>query len=112
MMKALLDYSLLLGSYEMFASSMEFSSSFWFACAAHLFVSGMKCFYKSQFYCFRKILAMGFDEKFFRTWEYYFLYCAAGFKSCTLGDYQVQINSMSFLHVVFYCFCEAVIELS
>lgn len=36
-----------------------------------------------------KILELGFDEKFIRTWEYYFLYCAAGFKSRTLGDYQV-----------------------
>ncbi|XWS53767.1 hypothetical protein CRYUN_Cryun10bG0028500 [Craigia yunnanensis] len=36
-----------------------------------------------------KILALGFDEKFMRTWEYYFDYCAAGFKSRTLEDYQV-----------------------
>ncbi|XP_065630707.1 uncharacterized protein LOC111992802 [Quercus suber] len=36
-----------------------------------------------------KILALGFDEKFIRTWEYYFHYCAAGFKSRTLGVYQV-----------------------
>lgn len=38
------------------------------------------------------ILALGFDEKFFRTWEYYFLYCAAGFKSCTLGNYQIVFS--------------------
>ncbi|KAF3786025.1 Sphingolipid C9-methyltransferase [Nymphaea thermarum] len=37
-----------------------------------------------------KILNLGFDEKFIRTWEYYFVYCAAGFKSRTLGNYQVQ----------------------
>ncbi|KAK6161233.1 hypothetical protein DH2020_004614 [Rehmannia glutinosa] len=36
-----------------------------------------------------KILALGFDEKFIRTWEYYFDYCAAGFKLCILGDYQI-----------------------
>ncbi|RHN78653.1 putative cyclopropane-fatty-acyl-phospholipid synthase [Medicago truncatula] len=36
-----------------------------------------------------KILALGFDEKFIRIWEYYFDYCAAGFKSRTLGNYQV-----------------------
>ncbi|KAG7996591.1 hypothetical protein I3843_01G168200 [Carya illinoinensis] len=36
-----------------------------------------------------KIVALGFDEKFIRTWEYYFEYCAAGFKSRTLGDYQI-----------------------
>ncbi|KAG8373199.1 hypothetical protein BUALT_Bualt12G0146200 [Buddleja alternifolia] len=39
-----------------------------------------------------EIQALGFDEKFIRTWEYYFDYCAAGFKSCTLGDYQVVFS--------------------
>ncbi|PNX81019.1 cyclopropane fatty acid synthase [Trifolium pratense] len=33
-------------------------------------------------------MALGFDEKFVRIWEYYFDYCAAGFKSRTLGNYQ------------------------
>ncbi|XP_059445220.1 uncharacterized protein LOC132177032 isoform X2 [Corylus avellana] len=37
----------------------------------------------------REILALGFDEKFIRTWEYYFDYCAAGFKTCTVANYQV-----------------------
>ncbi|KAG6732461.1 hypothetical protein I3842_01G179300 [Carya illinoinensis] len=36
-----------------------------------------------------KIVALGFDEKFVRTWEYYFEYCAAAFKSRTLRDYQI-----------------------
>lgn len=36
----------------------------------------------------REILQLGFDERFIRTWEYYFIYCAAGFKSRTLGNYQ------------------------
>ncbi|KAJ3677201.1 hypothetical protein LUZ60_002925 [Juncus effusus] len=40
----------------------------------------------------KEILELGFDEKFFRTWEYYFLYCAAGFKSCTLGNYQIVFS--------------------
>ncbi|XP_039071004.1 uncharacterized protein LOC120218097 [Hibiscus syriacus] len=39
-----------------------------------------------------KIIALGFDEKFIRTWEYYFDYCAAGFKSNTLGNYQVVFS--------------------
>ncbi|XVE81902.1 hypothetical protein DITRI_Ditri15bG0103400 [Diplodiscus trichospermus] len=39
-----------------------------------------------------KIIALGFNEKFIRTWEYYFDYCAAGFKSNTLGDYQVVFS--------------------
>jgi len=37
-----------------------------------------------------KILALGFYEKFIRTWEYYFDYYGAGFKSLTLGNYQVH----------------------
>lgn len=40
----------------------------------------------------RKILSLGFNEKFIRTWEYYFDYCAAGFKSRTLGNYQVVFS--------------------
>ncbi|XP_042401966.1 uncharacterized protein LOC121991946 [Zingiber officinale] len=39
-----------------------------------------------------KIIALGFDEKFVRTWEYYFLYCAAGFQSCTLELYQIVLS--------------------
>ncbi|XWS13895.1 hypothetical protein CRYUN_Cryun36dG0078000 [Craigia yunnanensis] len=39
-----------------------------------------------------KILALGFNEKFIRTWVYYFDYCAAGFKSNTLGNYQVVFS--------------------
>lgn len=39
-----------------------------------------------------KILALGFDEKFIRTWEYYFVYCAAGFKTRTLGNYQIVFS--------------------
>ncbi|TXG72403.1 hypothetical protein EZV62_000982 [Acer yangbiense] len=39
-----------------------------------------------------KILALGFDEKFVRTWEYYFDYCAAGFKTHTLGNYQMAFS--------------------
>ncbi|XP_039046359.1 uncharacterized protein LOC120186531 isoform X2 [Hibiscus syriacus] len=39
-----------------------------------------------------KVLALGFDDKFMRTWEYYFDYCAAGFKTGTLIDYQVVFS--------------------
>ncbi|GMJ01998.1 hypothetical protein like AT3G23510 [Hibiscus trionum] len=39
-----------------------------------------------------KILALGFDEKFIRTWVYYFDYGAAGFKTRTLGNYQVVFS--------------------
>ncbi|XP_049936795.1 uncharacterized protein LOC116265647 isoform X4 [Nymphaea colorata] len=39
-----------------------------------------------------KILILGFDEKFIRTWDYYFVYCAAGFRSRTLGNYQIVLS--------------------
>ncbi|MBA0681536.1 hypothetical protein Goari_023333 [Gossypium aridum] len=34
-----------------------------------------------------KINALGFNDKFIPTWEHYFDYCVAGFKSNTLGNY-------------------------
>ena len=46
-----------------------------------------------------EILALGFDEKFIRTWEYYFDYCAAGFKSHALWDYQVHQTKLVPLYV-------------
>ncbi|KAL5068299.1 hypothetical protein RYX36_019186 [Vicia faba] len=39
-----------------------------------------------------EILALGFNEKFMRTWEYYFDYSGAGFKSRTLGNYQMVFS--------------------
>ncbi|XP_048332631.2 uncharacterized protein LOC107411826 isoform X1 [Ziziphus jujuba] len=39
-----------------------------------------------------EILSLGFDEKFIRTWEYYFDYCGAAFKSYTLGNYQIVFS--------------------
>ncbi|CAM0902380.1 unnamed protein product [Alopecurus aequalis] len=39
-----------------------------------------------------EVLALGFDEKFIRIWEYYLIYAAAGFKSRALGDYQVVFS--------------------
>ncbi|KAJ9555609.1 LOW QUALITY PROTEIN: hypothetical protein OSB04_010223 [Centaurea solstitialis] len=46
----------------------------------------------TAFLCYSKILALGFNQNFIRTWEYYFDYCAAGFKTHTLGDYQVVFS--------------------
>ena len=40
-------------------------------------------------YACSKIMTLGFNKRFIRTWGYYFDYCAAGFKSHTLEDYQV-----------------------
>eukprot|EP00249_Psilotum_nudum_P021042 c27949_g1_i1 orf=349-2943(+) len=39
-----------------------------------------------------EILGLGFDQKFLRMWEYYFIYCAAGFKSCTLNVLQIVFS--------------------
>ncbi|XP_051129245.1 uncharacterized protein LOC127250129 [Andrographis paniculata] len=39
-----------------------------------------------------QVMALGFDEKFVRTWEYYLDYCAAGFKLCMIGDYQIVLT--------------------
>ncbi|OMP01710.1 Mycolic acid cyclopropane synthase [Corchorus capsularis] len=52
----------------------------------------LRCWRKNFLENQRKILDLGFDEKFMRTWEYYFDYCAAGFKSRTLGNYQVVFS--------------------
>ncbi|KAL3690419.1 hypothetical protein R1sor_016728 [Riccia sorocarpa] len=35
---------------------------------------------------------LGFSDKFIRMWEYYFSYCAAGFKTCTLGCVQMVLS--------------------
>lgn len=40
---------------------------------------------------------MGFGPKFIRMWQYYFVYCAVGFKTRTLGDLQVGITSLPML---------------
>ncbi|KAF8655180.1 hypothetical protein HU200_061321 [Digitaria exilis] len=37
----------------------------------------------------KKVSALGFDQTFIRTWEYYLTYCAATFKSRTIMDYQM-----------------------
>lgn len=39
-----------------------------------------------------EILKLGFSEKFLRMWDYYFIYCAAGFHSCTLGVLQIVFS--------------------
>ncbi|KAF3786028.1 hypothetical protein EJ110_NYTH26456 [Nymphaea thermarum] len=52
-----------------------------------------------------EILKLGFDEKFIRTWDYYFVYCAAGFKSRTLGDYQVKSLPLCTMHPLIRALC-------
>lgn len=36
--------------------------------------------------------ALGFDDAFLRTWDYYFSYCEAGFATRTLGDLQLVLT--------------------
>jgi len=36
-----------------------------------------------------QLLELGLDETFIRKWEYYFVYCEAGFKTCTLSVLQI-----------------------
>lgn len=39
-----------------------------------------------------KVKALGFDDVFLRTWDYYFSYCEAGFSTRTLGDLQLVLT--------------------
>lgn len=39
-----------------------------------------------------RVRALGFDEVFLRTWDYYFSYCEAGFATRTLGDLQLVLT--------------------
>ncbi|KAL4643622.1 hypothetical protein ACB092_02G105800 [Castanea dentata] len=55
----------------------------------------LKCWRKNFMDNQSKILALGFDEKFIRTWQYYFDYCVSGFTSRTLGNYQVVFSRPS-----------------
>ncbi|ESQ47478.1 hypothetical protein EUTSA_v10020040mg [Eutrema salsugineum] len=40
----------------------------------------------------KQIMDLGFDDKFIRTWEYYFDYSAAALKTLTIADYQVVFS--------------------
>lgn len=48
----------------------------------------------------RKISALGYDDKFIRTREYYFAYAAADFKSRMLGNYQVKFVNIYYLEII------------
>ncbi|KAL6971255.1 cyclopropane-fatty-acyl-phospholipid synthase [Sarracenia purpurea var. burkii] len=84
-----------LPSLSRITSAMAASSRL---CIEHLENIGMhyyqtlRCWRKNFLEQQSKIIALGFNEKFIRTWEYYFDYCAAGFKTCTLGNYQVVFS--------------------
>lgn len=67
-------------------------------CVEHLenigihYYQTLRCWRKNFLEHRSKILTLGFNEKFIRTWEYYFDYCAAGFKTRTLGNYQIVFS--------------------
>ncbi|CAK7327300.1 unnamed protein product [Dovyalis caffra] len=63
----------------------------------------LRCWRKNFLEKQRKILALGFNENFIRTWEYYFDYSAAGFKSLTLGNYQVNLKIAKFMFNAIPC---------
>uniref|UniRef100_A0A1J3JUR4 Cyclopropane-fatty-acyl-phospholipid synthase n=2 Tax=Noccaea caerulescens TaxID=107243 RepID=A0A1J3JUR4_NOCCA len=52
----------------------------------------LRCWRKNFLERQKQIMDLGFDDKFIRTWEYYFDYCAAGFKTLTLSNYQVVFS--------------------
>jgi cyclopropane-fatty-acyl-phospholipid synthase len=39
-----------------------------------------------------KVLELGFDEKFYRKWYYYFVYCESGFETSYLDDVHIIID--------------------
>ncbi|KAM5553292.1 hypothetical protein ABKV19_025489 [Rosa sericea] len=68
-------------------------------CVEHLenigihYYQTLRCWRKNFLERQSEILALGFNENFIRTWEYYFDYCAAGFKSYTpLRNYQIVFS--------------------
>ncbi|EOA32153.1 hypothetical protein CARUB_v10015414mg [Capsella rubella] len=52
----------------------------------------LRCWRKNFLERQKQIMDLGFDDKFIRTWEYYFDYCAAGFKTLTLKNYQIVFS--------------------
>ncbi len=38
------------------------------------------------------VLALGYDERFIRTWEFYLAFCEAGFRTRALHDYQLVVT--------------------
>lgn len=84
-----------LPSFSNLTTAMASSSRL---CVEHLeniglhYYPTLRCWRKNFLDQQSKIMELGFNEKFIRTWEYYFDYCAAGFKTCTLGNYQIVFS--------------------
>jgi cyclopropane-fatty-acyl-phospholipid synthase len=39
-----------------------------------------------------QVIALGYDDRFIRTWEFYLAYCEAAFRTRALHDYQLLIT--------------------
>ncbi|XP_061994799.1 uncharacterized protein LOC133712711 isoform X2 [Rosa rugosa] len=84
-----------LHSLSRITSAMASSSRL---CVEHLenigihYYQTLRCWRKNLLERQSEILALGYNENFIRTLEYYFDYCAAGFKSYTLRDYQIVFS--------------------
>jgi cyclopropane-fatty-acyl-phospholipid synthase len=44
-----------------------------------------------------QIRKLGFNEEFFRTWEFYFCYCEGGFRERAIGDVQILLTKSCLL---------------
>ncbi|KAG6393072.1 hypothetical protein SASPL_147302 [Salvia splendens] len=84
-----------LPSLSRVTSAMAAASRF---CVEHLedfgihYYQTLRCWRENFLKNESQIKDLGFNDKFIRTWEYYFDYCAAGFKTCTLGNYQIVFS--------------------
>jgi cyclopropane-fatty-acyl-phospholipid synthase len=43
-----------------------------------------------------RIRNLGFNDEFFRTWEFYFCYCEGGFRERTIGDVQILLTKPAY----------------
>ncbi|KAG4926901.1 hypothetical protein JHK82_052693 [Glycine max] len=80
--------SILDDRYDEFKCNPDFMKEYIFpgGCLPYLsrITSAMAATYPNYGTTKSEILDLGFHEKFIRTWEYYFDYCGASFKSLTL----------------------------
>jgi cyclopropane-fatty-acyl-phospholipid synthase len=40
----------------------------------------------------KKIMSLGFDERFMKMWNYYFSYCAGGFQERAINDFHILLS--------------------
>ncbi|WMV48067.1 hypothetical protein MTR67_041452 [Solanum verrucosum] len=78
--------------YDSHRQSTDFMREYIFPGGCCIQTMTLRCWRNNFLKNKRQIRALGFDDKFIRTWEYYFDYCAAGFKTHTFGDYQIVFS--------------------